>query len=80
MECCWFGQDPARGGVSQGLEASVQRHEVSPRELAGPMARLAKGAKDFAVLVECNDAIVLPSTIQMCSAEDEQNVAGGVEL
>ena len=57
MECCWFGQDPARGGVSQGLEASVQRHEVSPRELAGLMARLAKGAKDLAVRVEFNDAI-----------------------
>jgi hypothetical protein len=66
--CCEI--HPARGRCEQSLEAPLQHvsdinsligsesHEVSPREQTGRVARLAEGAKDLAVLVEFDDAIL----------------------
>ena len=76
MKRSWSG--PRSGRCEQSLEAPVQHvgdingligsesHAVSPREQTGLMARLSEGAKDLAVLVEFDDAIV--------SAVDHPNV------
>jgi hypothetical protein len=79
MECSRSG--PRSGRCEQSLEAPVQhigdingligseRHAVSPPEQTGLMARVAEGAKDLAVLIEFDDAIV--------SAVDHPNVLVG---
>ena len=83
-ECSWSG--PHSGRCEQSLKAPVQHigdingligsesHEVSPPEPTALKAKLAEGAKDLAVLVDFDDAIVSVDHPNVLVWRDQQTV------